>query len=206
MSLRTVATALALALCCTSVAHAQDDDEESGPNFGRPGPYVAGGFNVNFVAGWDSVQDLADAQDLDYSIDPSYGFTAGVGYRLSPRVAVEGQVDYGFDADVKVDGNKSGEIKTWVTTLDFKGYLLTGRFQPFAVMGLGAGFANGAAVVGSGVAGIDETGFVMRFGGGLDSYITENIAIFVDGSWVLSTGRLSDVDLATVGAGVMYRF
>jgi hypothetical protein len=207
MSLRTVVTALPLmlALLFPLVAHAQDDDEESGPDFGRPGPYVAAGFNVNFFT-WGSVAAQANAQDLRYNIDPSYGFTAAVGYRITPRLAFETQVDYGFDADIKVDGVKSGEIGGWVTTADFKGYLLTGRFQPFGVFGLGAAFVDGAADVGIGSTYINETGFVMRFGGGIDSYITENIAIFVDGSWVLMTGRLNDVDYATVGAGLMYRF
>ncbi|MBW2274181.1 MAG: porin family protein [Deltaproteobacteria bacterium] len=207
MTLRTLTTALSLAIALTfsSAALAQDDDEESGPDFARPGPYVTAGFNASFLD-WNTVQNLADAQKLKYSIDPSYGFTAGVGYRLSPRLAVEAQVDYGFDTDIEVDDSKSGEMKSWATTFDFKGYLLTGPFQPFGVVGLGAAYVKGAAGVDTATPTIDETGFVIRFGGGLDSYITENIAIFVDGSWILMTGRLSDVDYATVGAGLMYRF
>ena len=206
MSLRTLATALALsiALLLPRLALAQDDDEE-GPDFSYAGPYIAGGFNVSFFD-WETVNDLAALQGWKASVEPAYGLTAGVGYRVSPRIAFEAQVDYAFDADVKVSKSKSGELGGWVTTLDTKGYLLTGRFQPFGVFGLGAAGVDGAATVGTDLAAIDEVGFVMRFGGGLDSYITENIAIFVDGSWILMTGRLNDVSFATVGAGVMYRF
>jgi opacity protein-like surface antigen len=188
------------ALLFPMIAYAEQAEEEE-PDFSRPGPYVAAGFSVDFL---DS-SDLKDA-GVDYSFDPNFGITAAVGYRLSERIGVEAGVDYGFDANLKIGGNKVGKTTAWVSTLDFKGYLLTGRVQPFGMIGLGAGYAK---FKGSGLADdvrADETAFVIRFGGGIDTYISENIALFVDGSWVLTTGRLSDVDYATVGAGLMYRF
>jgi opacity protein-like surface antigen len=46
----------------------------------------------------------------------------------------------------------------------------------------------------------------MRFGGGLDFYITENIVATAEGSYLMPTGSLDNLDYYQFGLGLQYRF
>ena len=89
------------------------------------------------------------------------------------------------------------------TTVDAKGYLLTGRVQPFALIGVG-----GMVAMGDGIGGNteDESGFVARFGGGVDVYLNREVALSVSGNYVLGTGGVDDLSYASFGIGLLYRF
>ena len=43
-------------------------------------------------------------------------------------------------------------------------------------------------------------------GGGLDTYVTENIVVALDVTYVLPFGDLDDYDYFSLGLGVAYRF
>jgi hypothetical protein len=51
-----------------------------------------------------------------------------------------------------------------------------------------------------------DTAFVMRFGGGIDLYATENVVVSVDADYVLPLGNLDALDYITIGWGIQYRF
>jgi hypothetical protein len=113
--------------------------------------------------------------------------------------------------DVKAD-DLDVTIDVWALTLDGKLYPLAGleqklpalarRFQPFATVGFGYLEVDVPSGVDS-----DDWDFVARFGGGLDVYVTRNIAISVDATYVLPvTEDLEDLDYLSVGWGVLFRF
>ncbi|MHC4138126.1 MAG: hypothetical protein ACYS0K_24575, partial [Planctomycetota bacterium] len=111
--------------------------------------------------------------------------------------------------DVKVDGSKAN-IDGWALTLDGKLYPLWAletklpplarRFQPFATAGIGYLTFDGPQ-------GIDEWDFAVRLGGGLDIYVTRNIVISVDTTYVLPVSdALDGLEYVSVGWGVLFRF
>ena len=46
----------------------------------------------------------------------------------------------------------------------------------------------------------------MRLGGGLDFYLTENVVITAEGSYLMPTGKLDGLDYYSFGVGLQYRF
>jgi opacity protein-like surface antigen len=178
-------------LTLAPAARAQDD-------FGRIGPYLglAGSLGV-YTKEDDLVGDAGD-------IDPSIGLNARAGYRFHPHIALEGQFEWlsGADADVGGLGN-IGELESWTATLNVKPYLLTGRVQPFLLVGVGAMQATLDPNFGSEQ---DETDFAARFGLGTDIYITRNLYAALDVSYVLPADDLEDFDYFSFGWGLGFRF
>ena len=54
--------------------------------------------------------------------------------------------------------------------------------------------------------GILDKCFTGRFGAGVDVYLSEHVALTVDGAYVVPASPNRDESYATVGAGVLYRF
>jgi opacity protein-like surface antigen len=46
----------------------------------------------------------------------------------------------------------------------------------------------------------------LRFGGGLDFYLTENIVVSAEASYLMPTGKLNGLDYYSIGVGLQYRF
>jgi len=166
------------------------------PDYSASGPYVGIGFGIGF----ENFDD--DGMDLD--IDPAYGFDAWGGYRFHPNFAGEFQIEYlnGFE----VDNIDPFEVKAQLVTFtaNAKGYLLTGRWQPFALVGVGMCWQEAwDDFTGESV---DETAFAARFGGGIDFYLTESIALNVNSAYVLPTGDLDGGDYISLVVGAQFRF
>jgi opacity protein-like surface antigen len=175
---------------------------ESGPDYARNGFYLIGAatyaiedFDID-----DELGEAAGPSDSGSSLfDDSWGFNVRGGYRFHPHVAAEVEYDW-YDDFLDVDG---ASLEAWALTANLKLYALTGCIQPYAL--LGAGMASfDASVDGEGLA--DEEDFVARFGGGVDVYVTENIAITGDASYMMPTGDLEDLDFVALSLGAMWRF
>lgn len=125
------------------------------------------------------------------------GFNLRAGYRVIPNLALEAQFEFvaGF-SDQGID------IEAWNLMANAKGILVPGRFQPYALFGLGVieGEASAGGIT------VDDTDFAIRVGGGVDGYVTENWVLFVESAWVKPTDTLEDFSYVTVGAGIQYRF
>jgi opacity protein-like surface antigen len=102
-----------------------------------------------------------------------------------------------------------------VFTTNTKGYLLTGRYQPFVLLGVGVMAANYEFVVRNEVRDRHGWGhswndsqidFVMRFGGGIDLYATKHVVVSAEVDYVLPFGDLEDLDYLSFGLGLQYRF
>ena len=89
-------------------------------------------------------------------------------------------------------------------TGDLKGYLLTGRIQPYGLAGVGFMYADVEDT--AFIFGFDETDFAARLGGGVDYYFTENLVFNAEIGGVLPTGRLEILDQFTFAFGIQCRF
>ena len=78
-------------------------------------------------------------------------------------------------------------------------YPLTERVQPYLATGVGWEFVS------TNVAS-DESGFVVRFGGGLDYYISESWGLTGEFAYNLATGDIDDFNYMTLGWGAFLRF
>jgi hypothetical protein len=190
-------------VCVSNLARAQDD-------FSREGCYLGLAGTAAFPVGAEDA--LEDVTGLSADISESLGLHARAGCRGGWG---GGELHYewleGFD--VKIDGLKA-KIDGWALTLDGKVYPLwlledklsplARRFQPFATVGFGYLTFDGDI---RGGPSFDEWDFAARFGGGLDVYVTRNIAISVDTTYVLPVSdSLDDLDYVSVGWGVLFRF
>ncbi len=159
----------------------------------------------------------SDFEDLlgsptSLSTDDSLGISGLLGYRCHRHFSLEAEVEWldGFDADVSVAplGKVAKiEIEPLVVTTNVKGYILTGRVQPFLLAGFGVMVADAKLrVSGVGSDSNDETDFATRFGGGIDFYATKHVVVGADASYVLPFGDLEDLDYVSIGIGLEYRF
>ncbi len=194
-------------VCFSSLARAQED-------YSRDGCYLGLAGTVAFLL---SGEDLLERHftGLSADVDESLGLHARVGCRGKWG---GGEVHFewleGFDA--KLDGLAIGKADGWALTLDLKLYPLAGlegrlpalarRFQPFATVGFGYLTLDTFD---------EEWDFAVRFGGGLELYVTRNVAINVDATYVLPVSDSlcavadcegDDLDYLSVGWGLLYRF
>lgn len=158
----------------------------------RPGLYLGGG-------GIYAVEDFNNSSVPDFKNAPGFNFR--LGYRLNSRVAIEamGERSDAFDLQrFRLPRFSSYEINTWTGTLNGKFFALTGRFQPYGLIGVGAMQAESKFN--------KNAGFAARFGGGMDSYLTENWLINMEFSYVLPTGDVENLNYFSLGGGIQYRF
>ena len=149
--------------------------------------------------------------DTDLNVDNSRGLAAFVGYRVHRHVSVEARGEWleGFDvvADSPGGGAFDAEVDGYAVTANTKFYPLTGSLQPFAGLGLGAFRAN---LEGTGRSGQrinqSSTEFVFRLAGGLDYFLSENLVLNLEASYLAPGGELTNLDYGNFSAGVTFRF
>ena len=165
-------------------------------DYARVGPYVGIGGNYA-IENFDATGVGNDGN--------SPGFHVRAGYRVHPNVAIEGLYEYmsEFDEDSFPASRTTNNYSAWAVTLNAKGYLLTGRWQPYLLYGLGYIDVNGHNVQNN--TGTGE-GLDMRFGAGMDACLTENIAIGPEVAYVLPFGDAANFDMITVALGLRYKF
>lgn len=166
--------------------------------------------------------------DLDVQSDPSIGFNAEVGWRFHPHLSVAAHVEHLAEISVSVEnggraGPESGDGvltgSAWALTGDARAYAMTGRFQPFAVLGAGWLWADtdDEPVVRTGTgtdpvlrpipSGIGSPdGFVARAGAGLDAYLSESFFLTFQATYMVPVGDVRDFDYVSIAWGLGYRF
>lgn len=167
----------------------------------RPGGYI--GLGGSYALDRSAISDLTEN---------SIGLTTRLGYRFTPNFAAEGQFEWVDGFDVGVAGVDVGRLETWSLTANLKGLLMTGRIQPFGLIGLGV-LRTRFVDAGAGLpppfdtlSNVTSSGFAMRFGGGIEFYATRNIVVSFDASYVLPTGSVQDLDYGSFGFGAQWRF
>ena len=203
---------------------------EEGPkvDYNRLGGY----FELAGVYSW------ANYRDNDLNGSPQGGVSVRTGNRFHRYVAIEFQYEFLNKRRISAENELAmQQLGVWQTnaythqiTFNARSYpwsnkedgffheLVDGRVQPYGLLGIGAGIWD--TPEGDGV------GFVTRFGLGLDVYVTEHIALTLEGTYALSAGGagkgarttpksalpiegrlpLEGLDGVGVGLGAMYRF
>jgi len=160
--------------------------------------------------------------------DNSPGFDMRVGYRIHPNFALEGDLQYFTGFDVNIDklslngqnipipsqvNTKVGSIDTLAMTVNAKGYALTGRIQPYGLLGFGFMRASFDPNI-EGAQSQDDTSFALRFGAGVDLYATEYVVVNLEASYLLPTSDYKfgegdpglGGDIIPIAVGIQYRF
>lgn len=272
--------AISLLIAPLSIAAQEEGEEPEAPNFSRRGYYLGlGGTYVQQLArtpgtpgGGElrienpeidglSLKDalLFEGFDLAGALDdrPGIGVSGLAGYRFTPRMAMEVQVEWvngltptvvtGLHtvdnngvplAELSKDEGRVVDADLIATTVNGKFFLATNRVQPFALFGLGMAYAD--MLVGARLAAITEaasvqaaedrpgstvattlplladeltpvfdfsgTGFALRAGGGVDVYLTEEVAVNLQLTYLRPFFDDVQLDVFTVTWGLMYRF
>jgi outer membrane protein W len=200
----------------------QADEEEEGESkksggadwsITHHGLYLIGQGSYSFMTADSDLEDKArDAAELGSTnghVEDSWGYGGRIGYRFLDWLAVEAQAKVLNSIKIKLhdqaDGTDSRSKATFFTAMaNAKGYLLTERFQPYVLGGAGYGYA---VLDPSGGASKDRSsGFVAQFGVGADYYVTDNLGLMTEVSYVWPAGGVNDYDNVTISFGAMLRF
>jgi opacity protein-like surface antigen len=201
---------------------AQEDD------YARKGIYAGISMaGTSYLKVEDDVKDDFEPSGFGYSggtdTDDPLGLGVQVGYRFHPHFSAEAGFLWFSSSETEFSGEQfpdpadpNGEItdannlsvfklETLNLTGNLKGYLLTGRIQPFVLVGGGLMHANvddkfDLGTISGGSA------FAARFGGGVEFYVISNIAVVVDLDYVLPTGKLDRLNQFMWSVGLNYRF
>ena len=195
------------------------DDEA---DWSRTGPYlgasvVGGSF---LVAGDDYADQLVglglevetdvendiDGVPNDVEFDPALGYDVFVGYRFHKFLAAEAEFEWLTDIEFDEDGGTlvDGDSMTFAASL--RAILPLGRFEPFAVVGIGAMYANLSDTQNLGVVFEDGTDFLWKVGGGIDFHVTEHVGLRFQTDYMRPKGNIHALEHTSFGGGLFYRF
>ncbi|MFN2424805.1 MAG: outer membrane beta-barrel protein [Candidatus Binatia bacterium] len=201
---RMLVLSLATLLIAAPAVYAQDDDmgdlttkkptrrqviEEESNDPARSGP----------ILGVGGIFALENFSGVGQSTDNSGGFNAHVGYRFNPRFSSDLHIERYQEFDAK-----NGEVNGWAVGLNGRGYLLTGKYQPFLLGGinyLDMETSNSAAPNPKKT----DDGPALRFGTGLDWYVTSNLVLTGDISYMLALSQVEGYDMVIFSLGFFYR-
>ncbi len=202
-------------LCLSDLASAQDD-------YSRPGWYLGLGGAVAFTAAAERDVEawLDQAGNLSFEIDESLGLNLRGGYRgrwAGGELHFEWIEGYDIEVINPLGDSDDYTIDGWAVTLDGKLYPLDGvqsslpalakRFQPFLSAGIGYLTFSSIRPQQPPRADFREWDFAIRTGGGVDVYLTNNVAISVDATYVYPVADdLDGLDYLSIGWGLLYRF
>jgi len=195
-----------------------EDDDSKGEDFDRRGLLI--GLNGVYAVENFSESEEADLQDFHAPFEPtlSVGNSGGVsgrlGYRCNRRFSAEVQVEWIQTFEGKLSDGPQGEIgeasySPIFTSINTKGYLLTGRFQPYLLFGAGTLNVDTELLdlVGStGSHTLSKTMVALRFGGGIDVYATRHLFVNLGVDYVLPVTGVTNFEYISVNAGLGYRF
>jgi opacity protein-like surface antigen len=161
----------------------------------RPGAYLCAGISMvdeNFTAFED------EAHDAD-EIKP--GAHVKAGYRFHPRFAAELALQSYSAFNVELENAKDGDVKGYGWTVNLKGFLATGDFQPYGFLGAGQGKTENSSGVGE-----DGTDFLCVIGLGADYYVRPNLLLFLEAASYKPGGDTDEFGFRPVTLGIQYRF
>jgi len=191
-------------------------------------PFAHNGFYIGVNMAGASYQDVKDDlepylealrpdpfnirapwSDSHIEVKSPLGFGVRDGYRFHPRFSGELQYHWFSKSAVELDDGsfttEAVKIKTMALTGNLKGYLLTGRIQPFLLAGGGIMNFDLQDKLNLGLDRSGE-GFVVRVGGGVDLHLSENFVLEVEGGYMLPFGEISGMDYIFWSVGLQYRF
>lgn len=168
--------------------------------------YARTGFLVGVAAAY-----VLEDFDTGLDVDNSRSASATIGYRVHRYVSIELRGEYLDDFDVRAsdadDGAFDADLDGYFFVVGPKFYPLAGSIQPFIGFGLGAMRAEIDGIGRDGTAINDAaTEAVVRFAGGVDVFVSENLVLNLEAAYASPGGDLEGIDLGTLGAGLTFRF
>jgi hypothetical protein len=138
-------------------------------------------------------------ENVGIDADASLGVHARAGYRFLPRLAAEAHLEYLAGSEILVGFG-------WMKT-----YGEDRRINPQVEFGQDQGNPTNpnTKIPMAEEIDTDDSGFVGRFGGGIDIYVTRNISIGAGASYVLPFGSWDtayDYNYVSLDWGLQYRF
>ncbi|HIA15089.1 MAG TPA: hypothetical protein EYN74_09450 [Nitrospirales bacterium] len=164
------------------------------------------------------VSKRADEPLTDVQFDDGLRANVKAGYRIHPRFSLEldaliarefstpGQSFLTDESPPSVPASGGGQDLTQESlqfegvayTVNGKGYLLTGRVQPYLNMGIG--------VLDGKLDGSSRSDVILRPGGGIDAYVTNHILAYVEASYLWGFGEVRQFDTIPITIGIQYKF
>jgi opacity protein-like surface antigen len=161
--------------------------------------------------------------------DNTWGLNAKLGYRFHDLVALQFDYDYifGFEdnyngvfvSDTTYGAKQEYEVDVQTFILSLKGYFPIDPYgiKPFVIVGAGAMHADldvktkvfGLSGPGTSVTfkdSEDQTDWCAKLGGGLDWFLTSNLSLGVEGTYVWGFGDLDEIKYINLGVGLTYHF
>lgn len=176
-------------------SYVDEETEDEGEEFDKTGWYLglAGVYAIEDIKNQGKVDPESGLGPFDY--DNELGVNVRVGYRPLPRLGIEGQFEW-----VSWDDDKSGnDVETYASTFNVRGYFFTGRYQPYALIGVGGMAADYDKSS-------DEWDIVMRSGGGIDVMITDSLVAVMEATYLAGFEDVQDLDYFSLTWGLSYRF
>lgn len=197
MMARKITTLAAAALLLAGAAPALAEDEA--PAFGGKAPYFS-------VGGVFAIENADIAGDLSNS----GGYDLRLGYDVHEMVAIEAEwqslTDFDRTATNPVTGATLPDVEARMLSLNARVAPLEGRFQPYALMGMGWVNVQADQVANS----LHKSSFGMRFGLGLVTYITERVGFALEAGYILplsgDLGGGNSFDLIPITGSIFFRF
>jgi opacity protein-like surface antigen len=191
-----------------AAAHA----ESAPPEYDRVGWYLGlGGYYA--ISDFDlSTSDLDVVPPEPANTDPDFGGSGGVDFRAGYRAFSLWAFEFDYQWQAGYDSKESSvdpllEIDTHLLSLNAKLFALSGRWQPYALLGASLLIFNTEIVDDAFKKPWDlSVGFAPRFGAGVDFWIDENWGVMVEGTYIVPVGVLDGANMGSVGAGFQYRF
>ncbi len=198
----------------------EEEVEQRDDDFERTGWYgqFAGAYVLEFIdegKETDNLQEAHPSNPIQFELDSRHsgGFRAALGRRCHERFAVEVEVEWIAPYEGSVDlrtGGKLQDIKIAPVTgtVNVKGFLLTGRIQPYLLAGMGVmSISNESKNTNDDLSGTKRTGqLAVRGGGGVDFYLNRNWVLNLGVDYLYSATNLEYLDFLTVSTGVQYRW
>jgi hypothetical protein len=201
---RMLGLSLAALLIAAPAVHAQDEDlgelttkkparkqtvEEENNDPSRNG----------VILGVGGLWALDNFDGIGLATDSSGGYNIHFGYRFNKWVSTDLHIERYQEFDAP-----PGEVNGWAVGLDGRSYFMHGPIQPFALFGISYLDMETTNNTAPNPEKTDD-GPALRFGIGMDWFMTPRIVFSPDISYLLGLGEVSDYDVVVFSLGFQYR-
>lgn len=177
--------------------------------FANPANAVEKKYYVGIAGSNQGINFDDNAADWDTS---TWGVNAKFGYRLTPAVSFQFDVDWipNVDGNLKSDPSLSGEVEVQTAILSFKGYFPTSKpVKPFIIAGFGILHYNvdpnelAQSLIESDD---DETDLCLKVGAGIDVFINQSFSIGFEGNYTAGRDKVDAIEYWNLSLGAAYHF
>jgi len=206
-----IVMAAALLVAASTTARAADETPTPAPAadeapaastspYGGKSPYVSAG----------GVYAIQNVDGVPGGVGDSGGYDLRAGYTVHEKVAVEIEwqslLNFSRNAQDPVTGHDEPSLEARMLSLNGRFAPLSGRIQPYGLMGMGWVNVQADRVSVS----THKSSFGMRFGLGVAAYITERTGVALEAAYILPlTGTLGggdSFDLVPITLSLFFRF